>query len=365
MLRGHPSRRLLICALTLGAITLVGAGQASAGYGVAPANGQTFPVTVDSSNAIESPRTIDLVVYLDTQDSAPHVWLSDSPAIDGSGTPAGGSVGGCSVSTLIPFGEQNKWVCRAPTQLLEPGKTYYWWLDFKRQDPGATVATDRISGPFSFTLSDAERPQKPEGPIVDPHTGVSTKTVGSAATLPGSSRYNGSRSIKHTVLTTLVYRTMKSLGMPRQLAFACWNRSDWLSVLAAEGTTPTRGDSMLLGFWLGRQPRWLHLAPSVCADVQGLLSSKRPNAPRAGALSTVIHETLHAYGLRNEAQTNCFAVQLVPIFGVNMGMPRSRATYMGTLARNFVRMYAPSGYWNRLNCRDGGVWDLFPALNLS
>jgi len=200
MLGGHPSRRLLISALTLGAITLVSAGQASAGYGVAPANGQTFPVTIDSRNSIESPRTIDLVVYLDAQDTDPQVWVSESPVIDSFGTPAGGSVGGCSVSTLIPFGEQNKWVCRVPTLLLEAGKTYYWWLDFKRQDPGATVATDRISGPFSFTLSDAEPPQEPEEPVVEPHTGVSTKTVGSAATLPGSSRYNGRRSIKHTVL---------------------------------------------------------------------------------------------------------------------------------------------------------------------
>ena len=158
---------------------------------------------------------------------------------------------------------------------------------------------------------------------------------------------------------------MKQLGLPRQLAFACWNRNDWLSVLAAEGAEPEQGSATLLGFWLGRQPRWLHLAPMVCSDVQGLLSSKQANARRAGALSTVIHETLHAYGVRNEAQTNCFAVQLVPIFGLNLGMNVTRADYLGTLARNYVRKYAPRGYWNTANCRDGGVWDIFPGRNLS
>jgi hypothetical protein len=111
-------------------------------------------------------------------------------------------------------------------------------------------------------------------------------------------------------------------------------------------------------------PRWLHLAPGVCTDVQALLSSHKPNARRAGALNTVIHETLHAYGVRNEAQTNCWAVQLVPYFGLNMGMSVARSDYLGTLARNYVRAHAPRGYWNAARCRDGGAWDLFPWRNL-
>ena len=95
--------------------------------------------------------------------------------------------------------------------------------------------------------------------------------------------------------------------------------------------------------------------------MQGLLSSKQPNARRAGALSTVIHETLHAYGVVNEAETNCVAVQLVPLFGRNLGLSVKRADYLGTLARNYVRKYAPRGYWNGARCRDGGPWDLLPS----
>jgi hypothetical protein len=349
--------------LAVGALALLGAGRANAGYGVGP-NGQSFTVTAGSTGYVQAPATLDLVVYLDAEDSSPAVWMSDSPAISASGTPVGRSVGSCTGGSLLPFGEPNKWVCRVSTSQLQPGHTYYWWLDFARQDPGTPAPTSRVSGPFSFSLVQAPPPPPVPAPppvVKAPHAPVSTKTIAAAATLPSSTVFDGRRSVKHTTLTRLVYRTMKQLGYPRQLAFACWNRSDWLSVLKAEGAEPESGSSELLGFWLGRQPRWLHLAPGICSDVQGLLSSRQPNARRAGALATVIHETLHAYGVFNEAQTNCMAVQLVPVFGENLGLGLKKATYLGTLARNYVRKYAPPGYWNAARCRDGGPWDLLPS----
>ena len=361
----HLSRRTVVCLLAVG-VALLAAGRANAGYGVGP-DGQTFPVTANSAGFVQTPVSLDLVVYLDAEDSSSAVWVSDSPAIGAAGVPVGRNLGSCSASSLLPFGEANKWVCRVSTSQLQPGRTYYWWLSFARQDPGTPAPTDRISGPFSFSLAQAATPPPPPPvpappPVVkEPHAPVSTKTIAAAARLPGSTVFNGSRSVKHTTLTQLVYRTMKRLGYPRQLAFACWNRPDWLSVLAAEGAEPERGNSQLLGFWLGRQPRWLHLAPGICTDLQGLISSKQPNARRAGALSTVIHETLHAYGVANEAQTNCMAVQLVPVFGWNLGLSMKRADYLGTLARNYVRKWAPAGYWSAARCRDGGPWDLFPA----
>ncbi len=366
----HLSRRTLVCLLAVGALALLTADRASAGYGVGP-DGQSFTVTVNSGGYVQAPASLDLVVYLDAQDSSPFVWVSDSSAINPDGTPSGRSVGSCAGSSLLPFGEPNKWVCRVSTLLMQPGRTYYWWLDFRRQDPDSPLPTDRVSGPFSFSLVQQATPPPPVPPppppvVKDPPVQVSTKTIAAAATLPSSTVFNGRRSVKHTTLTRLVYRTMKQLGLPRQLAFACWTRFDWLSVLAAEGAEPERGNSRLLGFWLGRQPRWLHLAPGICEDLQGLLSSKQPNARRAGALSTVIHETLHAYGVFNEAQTNCWAVQLVPVFGWNLGLGVKRAEYLGTLARNYVRKHAPSGYWNDAHCRDGGAWDLVPsARNLA
>ena len=363
------SRRTFVCLLAAGTLALLAAGRASAGYGVGP-DGQSFTVTASSAGYVATPASLDLVVYLDGDDSSAEVWVSDTPAIGPTGAPVGRNLGSCSSGSLLPFGEPNKWVCRVSTSLLQPGHTYYWWLSFARQDPGAPAPTERVSGPFSIPLVQAATPTPPPPPappapkpvVEDPHAPISTKTIAAAATLPGSTVFNNRRSVKHTTLTRLVYRTMKQLGYPRQLAFACWNRSDWLSVLAAEGAEPESGDSQLLGFWLGRQPRWLHLAPGICSDVQGLISSKRPNARRAGALSTVIHETLHAYGVANEAQTNCMAVQLVPVFGWNLGLSTKQASYLGTLARNYVRKWAPSGYWNAARCRDGAAWDVFPGM---
>ena len=356
-----PARRLLACLLAAGAFALLAAGRAEAGYGVGPSNGASFQVRLDTIGAIDTPDTLDFVVYLDAQDSDAQVWISESPQLMSDGSPLGSSVGSCTSGSLLPFGEQNKFVCRTSTILMKPGRTYYWWLDFRRSEPGANVATDRVSGPFSFTLVQQAAPPPEENPVEeDPHAGVSSKTVQSAARLPSSNVFSGTRSIKHTKLTQLVYKTMKQFGLPRSLAFACWNNADWLSVLAAEGDEPTNGQATLLGFWLRRQPRWLHLAPRVCTDVQGLLTNRMPNARRAGALSTVIHETLHAYGVMNEGMTNCFAVQLVPYFGLNLGMSVQRARYLGTLARNYVRGRSPSGYWNAYNCRESGRWDLFP-----
>ena len=85
----HLSRRLLVCVLALAGVALLAAGRANAGYGVAP-NGQSFPVTLDSIGYIASPNSIDLVVYLDAQDSDAYVWVSESqgPRDSGANRPA-------------------------------------------------------------------------------------------------------------------------------------------------------------------------------------------------------------------------------------------------------------------------------------
>ena len=360
-------RALLLSLLAAVGLALLGAGHANAGQALSPTADTTFEVATDDTGQIERPTTIDLVVQLDSDDTLPRVWVSQSPEIDQFGAPAEEVVDRCDRNQLLPQGEPGKWVCRIDLRSLPPDTTFYWWLEFHHADPGQASPTVRTTEPFDFFLYKVSGPEPPEDPVdvpgEDPHSGVSSKTVAAAAMLPGGLVFNGSRSIKHTTLTRLVYKTMKSFGMPRSLAFACWNQADWLAVLAAEGDEPTKGNSVLLGFWLRKQPRWLHLAPNVCTDVQALLTTRKPNARRAGALSTVIHETLHAYGVSNEAQTNCFAVQLVPFFGLDLGMSLPRARYLGTLAHNYVRGHAPNGYWNGAHCHENGAWDLFRGRN--
>jgi hypothetical protein len=176
--------------------------------------------------------------------------------------------------------------------------------------------------------------------------------------LPSSSYFDGTRSVKQTALSDLVYKTLELFHMPKMLAVACWDQPDWSSVMSNRGMTTASGSTVIEGFWEPQQPRWLHLSPQICQTVQGLLDDKRPSATRAYALTTVIHESLHAHGVSNEAQTNCYAVQLVPDFGLQLGMTAARADYLGKLAVHYTRRTAPGGYWNALNCTDGGKWDL-------
>jgi hypothetical protein len=186
------------------------------------------------------------------------------------------------------------------------------------------------------------------------------KTYRSAPGLPRRDAYTGAASVKHEKLTSIVYRTMKSIGSPRTLAIACWAEVDWDSVLSSLGVEE-EADTVLLGFWLSEQPRWLHLSPGTCANVQRLLSTKRVNGPRARAFTTVLHETLHAYGVRIEAKTNCYATQLVPLGGRALGLSEQKARSLGRLAVTETRAGAPAGYWDATRCRDGGAWDLRPG----
>ncbi len=205
-------------------------------------------------------------------------------------------------------------------------------------------------------------PAPPTPPPSPPAPAPVEKTYESADALPSSQTFDGSRSIKHTGLGSLVYRTMKRAASPRLLAVACWSNTDYDSVAASVGISIESDDFEVSGFWLGRQPRWLHLAPWICDAVQPLLDTRRPNGRRAGALAVVFHEALHAYGIRNEALANCYAVQLVPFAGRNLGMTASRADYLRKLALNFIRRTAPPDYWDASRCRDGGAWDMLPRV---
>ena len=347
---------------------LLSPGLAHAGYGVQPV-GQTITVTASPLGAIVSPERIDFLVYLDERDSDAFVWVSDSPVIGPYGTPAGSTVGSCNSLGIRPWVEQGEHACSQNTSLLKPGKTYYWWLDYRRFEEGSTTPQKAISGPFAFAIAAVPASPTPAAPTPvatppasAPTTRVSTKTYESAATLPTAKRYTGDRSIKHQWLTDVIYETMKALRLPRVLAIGCWSEFDFEAVATSADFVAHDDTTTLAGFWLGRQPRWLHLSPSVCGWIQGLLDTKQPTATRAFGLTVALHETLHAYGIVNEAQTNCLAVQLVPVAARFVGMTAQGGDRLRRLAINVTRRSAPPGYWNAGRCRDGGDWDLLPRV---
>jgi hypothetical protein len=178
-----------------------------------------------------------------------------------------------------------------------------------------------------------------------------------ASTLPKRERYAGA-SIRHVRLGSAIYETMKVAGGGRQLQVACWSKTDWPSVVASMGGTISTKRTILVGFWHPRQPRFLHLSPKACTDVQALIATRKSNGQRAAAAAVALHETAHMYGVRNEAQANCYGVQLVYYLARELRFPRSGALRLERLAVRKVRSSAPRGYWDRARCRDGGEWDL-------
>jgi hypothetical protein len=339
--RGAQSRWFL---LVLGGLILfVLPPVALGGEGIAP-RGERIVVRVNLLGEISSPSAIPLLFRLDEGDMIPYVWVSDRRLVDPAGTPAGRVVAACRPSDLLSTGQADRFVCAARTVLMQPGRTYYWWVSYLSIDPDTLFPEIAWSTPLSFTL-------------------VAAPTYRLAPTLPSRPRFDGARSVKHTRLTQALYKTFRLLKVrPRLLAVACWTKGDFEAVMDSADIGPTwHGATVTTGFWLRFQPRWLHLSARVCSDIQGLIDSGRPNAHRARSVATALHEALHAYGIDEEDRANCYAVQLAPLLAASLGVPGPQRQYLAKLAVKAVRQRAPSGYWDPLRCRDGGLWDLLPA----
>lgn len=352
------SANALVCLAGLAAVLFL-PGVARAAAPVSPSNVR-ISVTLDryAPARIASPGTITFTVSLDGSEartdpslaaspSAAHVWVSTSPTPNSEGLPSGEIVASCLIGPLPS--QASRASCAASTALMAPNTRYYWWLSWPRFD-GSTTSTD-TTAPASFTVTVPKAAAQ-----AATSSGRDIRTI---STLPSASRFTGQQSIKQTVLSELVYRTIERLGLPRLLNVACWDSHDWHNVTAETGTTSGEGEGdVLLGFFLPRMPRWIDLSPKTCTDLQGLIDTGQPNGRRAGALTTLIHEAVHAHGVSNEAETNCLAVQLVPYFAADLDFDPAHVKTLSRLALHYVRTYAPRGYWDYSRCRDGGVWDL-------
>ncbi|MBM3678018.1 MAG: hypothetical protein FJW96_09090 [Actinobacteria bacterium] len=70
------------------------------------------------------------------------------------------------------------------------------------------------------------------------------------------------------------------------------------------------------------------------------------------------HEAIHSYGVRDEAETNCLALQLVGRAGRALGLSPAKADRLAARALAETRDTAPERYWNAARCRRGTGWDL-------
>ena len=145
----------------------------------------------------------------------------------------------------------------------------------------------------------------------------------------------------------------------------CWSALDWARIngdLLAHGGA---GESLdfVSGFYWPANGR-IHLDPTACGGLVDLAyRGLRPQQGRAFVrialgVDTLAHESMHRRGFRDEAVTECYAVQLVYKTAKALG---ASSTYAALLSRQAWAAYPahPAAYLSA-ECRNGGKLDLSP-----
>ena len=68
---------------------------------------------------------------------------------------------------------------------------------------------------------------------------------------------------------------------------------------------------------------------------------------------------IHAIGVRSEAQTECFAMQVSLLMAVRLGVPLRYSQQLARLTLSNYFLHPPE-YVDTIRCREGGVWNLEP-----
>ena len=339
-----PLLRLAAGAVTALAVALLAAPGASAGYIVQPANGQ-----------IVSATGLGFLVYLDTNEALPVVEVSTSPSATTYGFTAG-LVSLCSPTT--PWTEPHKYTCQLPVTLL-PG-TYYWAMTYEQYSCQTITYTfgsfqscgyhPQLSGPYQFTVAGATA-----GPTAPTAPAAPTTLVG--AQLPQVRGRTGYSRNDPGYLPAAQQITRAAQ------AVYCWAPTDWPSVSGDDGT----GDTIELGFVQPLlHPGEINLSPQVCDGVDTILYDHRQLVSMrvAVGVDTLAHESMHLAGVRNEAQTECYAMQWTAITAYKLGGTYSFGRALASLLWRTYPSREPPDYYDAIRCRNGGAWDLQPRSNV-
>jgi hypothetical protein len=89
--------------------------------------------------------------------------------------------------------------------------------------------------------------------------------------------------------------------------------------------------------------RDVHLRGGTCQGIHHFLAGQR-TVLTAGALSILLHESLHRQGLRNERRTTCFGNEAVRWGALWFGASEEAALRARNLAFTYMRLYADPSY---------------------
>ena len=166
-------------------------------------------------------------------------------------------------------------------------------------------------------------------------------------------------SIRDTRLSAAAYTLSKLIGQPKTVDVACWDSADWAGIAG-----DTDSVYSTVGFWAPSMPHWVNLSPGICGAMERLLTKRPlyPNVYTAAAVETLTHELMHAIGIKDEAQAECYGMQLSAYMAEELRVP---AGYAMSLARLNLDNYKlrPPNYIDLSRCRENGAWDLSPGKN--
>jgi hypothetical protein len=178
-----------------------------------------------------------------------------------------------------------------------------------------------------------------------------------------------------TVLTVLLHRGAVAAARPGDLR---------LSAIASElarrpvtirceglsgALTGAGGESGRTEFVGGKPVSVSYLQEGVCQTLHSyarslragpacLLPCERPFAI-SWSLNTLAHESYHLAGVRNEAETECYALQAIDFVSRRLGASPEQARALASFSFDQLLQRMPADY-SSPKCHDGGRYDLHP-----
>jgi hypothetical protein len=138
----------------------------------------------------------------------------------------------------------------------------------------------------------------------------------------------------------------------KPVAIRCDESGDFVgSVQHADGVAAVGGDLA-------------YLTPERCLDLYRLAVKGEVTGSKTGrAIAVLAHEAWHLRGVRNEATTECYALQTGVVVGERLGLSESTARQLmrQQLTENALHSGSSPAYLVSSDCRDGGRLDLHPA----
>jgi hypothetical protein len=179
-----------------------------------------------------------------------------------------------------------------------------------------------------------------------------------------------------TVLTVALHRSSTAAAKPGDLRLSAIaselaRRHVTIRCEGLSGVlTGVQGESGRTGF-IGNKPASVaYLQEGICQTLhaytrtlkagQGcVLPCVRP-LQIAWSLNTLAHESYHLAGVRNEAQTECYALQAVDFVARRLGASREQGEALASFSFDQLPRRMPAEY-SSPKCRNGGPYDLRPG----